>query len=119
MYDDGPAPLNMRFQINSASLDFLKKEWFSIPETTPKQRREEDVKVIKTLKGEKEYQELLDDEKMMGLTRFTNRRKSHLEPIKKKRRGSYAIRSQSAKTEGEASGSVKFDIKGGVKSNQE
>ena len=31
MFLDGPAPLGLRFQVNSASVSFHKKEWFEIP----------------------------------------------------------------------------------------
>lgn len=121
VYDDGPAPLGLRFQINSASLDFKKKEWQQIPEVTSKTIYHEDKKRKTTKVYHEEYQEILVDEKLLGLGRYENRSKKLLDPSRSKKRrnlSSSTSRGRRIKTTARTTAGVAFDIKGEVKAPQ-
>lgn len=67
VYDDGPPPLGLRYQINSASLDFEKRPWFEQPAISRTRRR---YNIHRTLAQEFTFglfNELLKDEKAMGM----------------------------------------------------
>ena len=73
MFVDGPKPLGLRFQINSASLNFESKEWFSIPkldkETTRKLNKEKEI----SADGLHHFYEFIEEEKRLGLTSYKER----------------------------------------------
>jgi len=76
IFDDGPAPFFKRFMVNSASLSFEAKPWFTIPDFT-----REEANVIRdarknTAAGKKAWLKLIHDEKMMGIQTFVNRQKA-------------------------------------------
>ena len=73
VFTDGPAPFGLRFQINSASVDFKLKPWWSIPATTYDQRREHALKQQASKVVNQKYKDILDDEERLGMTDYRGR----------------------------------------------
>jgi hypothetical protein len=59
--------------MNSASLDFYKKEWFSIPRLEKSVVRRIAKEKEVSVEGLRMFQELLDDEHTLGMTNYKER----------------------------------------------
>lgn len=56
--------------MNSAAVRFIKKEWFELPALNKHLNRRLIREKETTLKGQQEYQQLLDDEALFGLEHY-------------------------------------------------
>ena len=73
VYDDGPPPLGLRYQVNSASLVFEKKPWFEVPELSKLKRRNLARQRVAQAEKMDMYNELLRDEERMGIPSLKER----------------------------------------------
>lgn len=76
MFADGPAPFGKRLQINSASVEFIAKPWNTAPKYTFEERVEIKRKEIKQKLALNDYQRLLDEEKMLGIVSYRDKKRS-------------------------------------------
>ena len=113
IYDDGPGPFYKRFQINSAAIDFVEKPWAEpstisrATKTKLKERR------IQTENGKQAFMQLLDDEKRMGIMKFTNREKLEKSIATKAKNSKKAwLKKKDELKESQGESENKFNIKG-------
>ena len=106
MYDDGPAPLGLRYQINSSSLTFEKKPWFEIPEHSASQKRAQMRQRVHQYQRMELFNELVRDENLMSLGNYRERKAT----AEKERQEAEA--KAAAEAEAKKAGKKTFNIKG-------
>ena len=74
VFDDGPQPLKKRIQVNSASVNFLPKPWFERPPIDYEARMTIKRKDLACKKGLADYQLLIQQEKLLGIVSYKDRR---------------------------------------------
>ena len=76
VFTDGPAPLGLRFQVNSGAVNFHKKEWFEMSRVTPEYSRKVRKEQAVSRNGNEQFAVLLADEQMLGLGTYKDRRQA-------------------------------------------
>lgn len=99
MFADGPAPFGKRLQVNSASLQFIAKAWNQAPKHTFAERVQIKRTQLANQLALKEYQSLLDQEKLLGIVSYREKTSSSKED-------------QNAATSASQSKPTEFTIKG-------
>ena len=79
MFTDGPSPFGKRFQVNSGSLNFLLKPWFTMPKQTFEERMELRKSQVRAQRAIADYQMLLDHEKLLGIVSYKDKQHSNSE----------------------------------------
>ena len=75
---DGPQPLGLRFQIMSAALNFDLKPWFTIDPFNKGKMRWIRKQKTKALEGQKDYLKLKQDEQVLDLPSYQERKAAKL-----------------------------------------